>query len=47
MNMNWYKIIKFAIILLPAETLDVPVHKVFEAIRLIDGRIIYDEYSTH
>lgn len=41
---NWYKT---SMILLPTETLNVSSHKRFEAIRLIDGRTIYDEYTNH
>jgi hypothetical protein len=45
--MNWYKNIKFAGVLLPTETLDAPFHMRYEAIRLKNGTIIYEEYSNH
>lgn len=45
--MNWYRSIKFAKVLFPTETLDAPTHMTYEAIRLNDGRIIYEEYSNH
>jgi hypothetical protein len=44
---NWYRSIKFAKVLFPTETLDAPTHMTYEAIRLNDGRIIYEEYSSH